>query len=279
MPRRACLALALASKRAQSCCHLRCPAAGVCPQEDKTKSATYMKLQSSIRATKRRIMAAGKGGLAGAAAKLPSEGGAGGALVRVSATNVAGPGVLRCRFGDLPATPATFVAAETVDCAAPTLGRPGDVVDVRVALDGVNFGTTTATYEYVALPELEGLSPSVGWRTGGFGVDLRAPGVGALHVADCGCVFGRTKVDAAVVGAKGKTWPGGAVGAGTGGWFASGAAVADVAMSPLTGVVVTLGTPPRLALSNSSSACSCALRLTSSDSCVSVSGETSPSPW
>ncbi|KAH8069310.1 hypothetical protein JL721_6131 [Aureococcus anophagefferens] len=118
-----------------------------------------------------------------------------GALVRVRALNVRGPGLLACRFGDHAPVSGTYVEEDVVDCAAPATGGAGEVADVRVAVDGRSFGTTSAAFTFLATPTLLALSPARGWRTGGFTTTLAVSGV-PDHATDCACLFGYARVAA-----------------------------------------------------------------------------------
>ncbi|KAK7253707.1 hypothetical protein SO694_00002342 [Aureococcus anophagefferens] len=118
-----------------------------------------------------------------------------GALVRVRASNVRGPGLLACRFGDHAPVSGTYVEEDVVDCAAPATGGAGEVADVRVAVDGRSFGTTSAAFTFLATPTLLALSPARGWRTGGFTTTLAVSGV-PDHATDCACLFGYARVAA-----------------------------------------------------------------------------------
>ncbi|KAH8066381.1 hypothetical protein JL722_819 [Aureococcus anophagefferens] len=118
-----------------------------------------------------------------------------GALIRVRASNVRGPGLLACRFGDHAPVSGTYVEEDVVDCAAPATGGAGEVADVRVAVDGRSFGTTSAAFTFLATPTLLALSPARGWRTGGFTTTLAVSGV-PDHATDCACLFGYARVAA-----------------------------------------------------------------------------------
>ncbi|KAH8094066.1 hypothetical protein JL720_4055 [Aureococcus anophagefferens] len=101
-----------------------------------------------------------------------------GALVRVRASNVRGPGLLACRFGDHAPVSGTYVEEDVVDCAAPATGGAGEVADL----------------EYVDPVEVYRADPSFGSDRGGTTVSLK--GANFPNAVDLACVFGESSVPA-----------------------------------------------------------------------------------
>lgn len=114
----------------------------------------------------------------------PSVSSAGGSLVmqdqtaryiRVHGAHFRDGNDLACRFGAL-LTVAVFVSPSEVDCLIPPLSSAtGDAPNVAVTVNGVDFsrgGPSSATFTYLASPELLGLTPALGPVAGGTDVTV-----------------------------------------------------------------------------------------------------------
>ena len=126
----------------------------------------------------------------------------GGTVVAVHGSNFVDASSLACVFGDEAASTGRWVSSSTVECVAPpSEGSAETSVAVAVTNNGADFIVTEGiTFQYVAAPTVEAMSPLYGPIGGGTLVTISGKGFG--FSTNAACRFGAHIVPAAYVSSE-----------------------------------------------------------------------------
>ena len=119
-------------------------------------------------------------------------------VVTVAGRHFEGTGELRCQIGDVQTMLAMYLSSSTVVCTLPAWGA--GTVSVSVSNNGVDYDTGVR-FEYLSVPKVISVTPSMGPTTGGGLVTMHGAGLGQ-GASSAKCKFGQSETRARVVNAS-----------------------------------------------------------------------------
>lgn len=112
---------------------------------------------------------------------------AGGTTVTVIGSDFLPFKTLACRFGIYGVVPAKWITSETIQCVSPAVRSPQDT-QISVTNNQIDFSPLTLRFSYYPKVVVTGISPNVGYVSGGTDVSVNGSGFSRAH--NISCVFG-----------------------------------------------------------------------------------------